>query len=67
MSVFCVAERSCYSVRSAHSLRRPYENRPAGSIRPGAKRLEWPDAVTEHPAWREALGMAGCRYSAAEG
>ena len=36
-----------YSARSAHSLRRPYENRPAGGIRPGAKRLEWPDAVTD--------------------
>ena len=49
MSVFSRAERSYYSARSAQSLRRPYENRPAGSIRPGAKRLEWPDAVTDLP------------------
>ena len=44
MKIFCY-----YSARSVRSLRRPYENRPAGSIRPGAKRLEWPDAVTARP------------------
>ena len=50
MKIFCY-----YSARSVRSLRRPYENRPAGSIRPGAKRLEWPDAVTARPkAMKEA-------------
>ena len=38
-----------YSARSAHLLRRPYENVQEGSIRPIAKRLEWPDAVTVLP------------------
>ena len=37
------------SARSAHFLRRPYENVSAESIRPIAKRLEWPDAVTVLP------------------
>ena len=37
------------SARSAHLLRRPYENVSAESIRPIAKRLEWPDAVTVLP------------------
>ena len=37
------------SDRPAHLLRRPYENVQAGSIRPIAKRLEWPDAVTVLP------------------
>ena len=45
-SVYC----SLYdSARSAHLLRRPYENVQGGSIRPIAKRLEWPDAVTILP------------------
>ena len=39
----------CCSARSAHFLRRPYENVQAGSIRPIAKRLEWPDADTVLP------------------
>ena len=37
------------SDRSAHLLRRPYKNVQEGSIRPIAKRLEWPDAVTVLP------------------
>ena len=43
------AVRSNSSSRSAHFLRRPYENVSAESIRPIAKRLEWPDAVTVLP------------------
>ena len=38
-----------YSARSAHKLRRPCENVPAESIRPIAKRLEWPDTVIIQP------------------
>ena len=41
--------RGISSARSAHLLRRPYENVSAESIRPIAKRLEWPDAVTVLP------------------
>ena len=37
------------SDRSAHLLRRPYKNVQEGSIRPIAKRLEWPDAITVLP------------------
>ena len=44
-----VRNHGSYSAGSAHFLRRPYENASGGSIRPIAKRLEWPDAVTIQP------------------
>ena len=45
-----MAVASYCSDRSAHLLRRSYENVQEGSIRPIAKRLEWPDAVTVQPS-----------------